>query len=444
MKKLFATLVCVLLCAAALCTTAFAQDNALTVVINGEPMAQTDAPVKIVQGRTMIPFRAVFVALGFADEDIAWDSATRTIRAAKGDVTVSFTIDQKQVTVLRNGDAMTTPTDVAPYLDPETNRTYIPARYVAEALDCRVGWDRESRTVIIDDVNALLANNRETYDLMEQYQLWTQRFQSRNWQTAGSFRVDENQGELILTADSYTMYSTGTESELEGTVRVSGAKAADLPGTMDLSVRGDSKTGIYYFYSEALMKETAALGASNVWYQTDYSDDGQEIPGDAVYADLLEWVDPEKTDGSYEDLLRSKLEALPLDHAEMTCADLLALYNRLAGDNGFMRREEGYVNTFTQGGKVYSLTLKEGEGGICGYTVRASYQQADGSQVTVESSMDETAMSLSWKRANAYTGKSMEIEAQGTLTETNRPAQATPPNSAVIVSLDRLAEFSGK
>jgi hypothetical protein len=72
----------------------------------------------------MIPFRSVFLALGFADEDIHWNSATRTISATKGTVTVSFTIDQKQVTVLRDGDAVTTPTDVAPYLDPETNRTY--------------------------------------------------------------------------------------------------------------------------------------------------------------------------------------------------------------------------------------------------------------------------------------------------------------------------------
>lgn len=160
MKKLFALLVCTLLCTAALCMPAAAQGETATVVINGTQLEDSDAPVKLVQGRTMIPFRPVFLALGFADEDIAWDSGTRTISAAKEDVTVSFTIDQKQVTVLRDGDAVTTPTDVAPYLDPETNRTYIPARYVAEALDCRVGWDRESRTVIIDDVNALLANNQ--------------------------------------------------------------------------------------------------------------------------------------------------------------------------------------------------------------------------------------------------------------------------------------------
>ena len=311
MKKLFALLVCTLLCTAALCMPAAAQGETATVVINGTQLEDSDAPVKLVQGRTMIPFRPVFLALGFADEDIAWDSGTRTISAAKEDVTVSFTIDQKQVTVLRDGDAVTTPTDVAPYLDPETNRTYIPARYVAEALDCRVGWDRESRTVIIDDVNALLANNQETYHLMDQYQAWTQRFQNRNWETTGSFTVDQNKGALVLTADTFTMVNSGSGSELEGHVRVSGSGAAGLPSAMDITVRGDGSTGTYYFYSKTLAEQTAELGATNVWYQMDYGVE-EGIPGDSVYTDLLEWVDADQT-GTYEDLIRRKLEALPLE-----------------------------------------------------------------------------------------------------------------------------------
>ena len=112
MKKLFAPLICALLCAVVLCTPALAAGESPSVVINGEPMEVSDAPAKLVQGRTMIPFRSVFLALGFADEDIHWNSATRTISATKGTVTVSFTIDQKQVTVLRDGDAVTTPTEI--------------------------------------------------------------------------------------------------------------------------------------------------------------------------------------------------------------------------------------------------------------------------------------------------------------------------------------------
>lgn len=441
MKKLFAALLCALLCTAALCTPASALGEAPSVVINGEPMAVSDAPAKLVQGRTMIPFRAVFLALGFADEDIAWNSATRTIRATKGDVTVSFTIGQKQVTVLRSGDAVTTPTDVAPYLDPETNRTYIPARYVAEALDCRVGWDAERRTVIIDDVNALLAGNSETYHLMEQYQLWTQKFQSQNWETKGSFTVNQNKGGLVLSCDDFTLYSTGSGSELEGMVRLSGSGAAELPSAIDASVRGDSKTGAYYFHSKALMDAGAELGAAVVWYQMNYGADGQS-PSESVYADLLEWLEPERTDAAYEDLIRAKLEALPLDDAEMTCADLLALYNRLVGDSGFERREEGYVSSFLQGGRSYSLTLKGGEDGVSGYAMRTTYSDQDGAQVTVESALSETQMSLSLQRANSYTGTSLTMEAQGTVKPSSRTALAVPPDSAVIVPLDQLSRAS--
>lgn len=51
-------------------------------------------------------------------------------------------------------------------------------------------------------------------------------------------------------------------------------------------------------------------------------------------------------------------------------------------------------------------------------------------------------MSLSFQQVNTYTGKSLSMEAKGTLTAGNRSAQTTPPDSAVIVSLDRLAELS--
>ena len=65
-KKLFALLVCTLLCTAALCMPAAAQGETATVVINGTQLEDSDAPVKLVQGRTMIPFRPVFLALGIA------------------------------------------------------------------------------------------------------------------------------------------------------------------------------------------------------------------------------------------------------------------------------------------------------------------------------------------------------------------------------------------
>ena len=44
MKKLFALLVCTLLCTAALCMPAAAQGETATVVINGTQLEDSDAP----------------------------------------------------------------------------------------------------------------------------------------------------------------------------------------------------------------------------------------------------------------------------------------------------------------------------------------------------------------------------------------------------------------
>ena len=58
--------------------------------------------------------------------------------------------------------------EVAPYV--YQNRTYIPFGLLADALSYNVGWDGEVAAVIIDDVDAILAANTETYDRMDEYQ----------------------------------------------------------------------------------------------------------------------------------------------------------------------------------------------------------------------------------------------------------------------------------
>jgi hypothetical protein len=38
---------------------------------------------------------------------------------------------------------------LAPFINPETNRTMVPLRLVAEAMDAQVGWVEETRTVTV-------------------------------------------------------------------------------------------------------------------------------------------------------------------------------------------------------------------------------------------------------------------------------------------------------
>ena len=72
---------------------------------------------------------------------------------------------------------------------PDLSRTYIPVGLAADALGYRVAWDGETSTVIIDDVEAILAENTETYELMDQYTDYADQY------SQGTYRVD---GSLTL------------------------------------------------------------------------------------------------------------------------------------------------------------------------------------------------------------------------------------------------------
>lgn len=117
-------------------STAF---GALQLTIDGKPLT-TDVPPTIVDGRTLVPVRAIFESLGTT---IAWDEATQTVTATNDTTTIALVIDKDIAMV--NGESKTL--DVpAKIID---GRTMVPARFVAEALNCTVGWDADTQTVTI-------------------------------------------------------------------------------------------------------------------------------------------------------------------------------------------------------------------------------------------------------------------------------------------------------
>lgn len=114
--------------------------NGITVTLNGTKIDFADQEPTIVEGRTLVPLRAIFEALGASVE---WDGATSTVTSQKGDTTISLTIGTN--TLYRNGEAkvLDVPAQIM------NGRTMVPARAVAEAYGVNVGWDGNTRTVIL-------------------------------------------------------------------------------------------------------------------------------------------------------------------------------------------------------------------------------------------------------------------------------------------------------
>jgi len=112
----------------------------ISVLLDGSPLT-FDVPPQTMDGRTLVPLRAIFEALG---AEVNWNEATRTVTGTKGDTTVILTIGSTTATV--NGRAVTidVPGTVV------NGRTLVPLRFVAESFGVEVNWDGSTRTVSIN------------------------------------------------------------------------------------------------------------------------------------------------------------------------------------------------------------------------------------------------------------------------------------------------------
>lgn len=116
----------------------------IKVVINGQALSTDVAPVMI-QGRTMVPLRAIFEGLG---ADVKWDGDTGKITGIKDSTVIVLYIGNNLAIV--NGEPVKL--DVPATLI--GGRIMVPARFIAESLGADVVWDGNTRTVNISTVLA--------------------------------------------------------------------------------------------------------------------------------------------------------------------------------------------------------------------------------------------------------------------------------------------------
>lgn len=108
--------------------------------VNGSQL-QFDVPPALENGRTLVPLRAIFEALG---AEVTWDSATWTVFASWDSGNMTLPIGSIQATV--NGQLVQL--DVpAQLID---GRTMVPLRFVGESMGALVGWYGNSQVVTIN------------------------------------------------------------------------------------------------------------------------------------------------------------------------------------------------------------------------------------------------------------------------------------------------------
>lgn len=114
------------------------------VVVNGTELV-FDVPPVIENGRTLVPMRAIFEALGAA---IYWDAETRTVSAGRGEVALAIQIGNPLANINNEGYIMDVPAKII------DGRTMVPLRFVSQALGADVQWDPATYTATITDAAA--------------------------------------------------------------------------------------------------------------------------------------------------------------------------------------------------------------------------------------------------------------------------------------------------
>ncbi len=113
----------------------------VTVFLDGKKIYFDQIPV-IENGRTLVPVRAIFEAIGAT---IAWDGETQTVTATKDDIKISLTVNEKTAT--KNGEEITleVPAKII------SGRTLVPVRFVADCFGVNVDWDSVMKKVILNN-----------------------------------------------------------------------------------------------------------------------------------------------------------------------------------------------------------------------------------------------------------------------------------------------------
>ena len=147
MKKFIVLLVFILLSG-----TVYADDTAIKVKVDGNYL-EFDQPPIIHDGRTLVPMRAIFEALGAV---LVWDNDTRIATATKGEIIVRVDMSKSEGEVMVNG--LYVWSDVPPKI--VSDRILVPVRVISQSFENIVDWDGTTRTVTVTsyDQDSLMIN----------------------------------------------------------------------------------------------------------------------------------------------------------------------------------------------------------------------------------------------------------------------------------------------
>lgn len=444
MKKWIRTVLLTFSAALLFCGSAFAADE-IKVQVNGEAVVFSDAQPEAKAGRTFIPMRATFRALGFADENIMWDAATSQVTAKRDALEISLKLGENQIKITNAEGVRVIATDAAAYAS--NNRTYVPVRFVAEAAGCNVGWDAADRVVLIDDIAAIFENNAETYDLMNQYLDYNRNLSKGN--------VAMN-GELGLAMEIADVMSLGMGGKFDAIANMTDVEMnMDLELLLDMPIEdengevlnmqqnqeisvsacGDMDAGLLYFKADALSEMMGMQG--DVWFKMDMN---AMMPADVVgmdYGALLQ-ISKQSLEMSFEESLAAVLQFLPLTDDAVTAKNVLDVVNQFCADSAFVKDGSDYISVNEYEGVAFDFVLHTAGGQINGCSVGVAL---DGQEILMMTMQGKDVVML-MQFVDDTAGVGVEMTLGATYSKSSKAPTVEPPKKATIVDIMDMMELA--
>jgi N-acetylmuramoyl-L-alanine amidase len=184
--------------------------SSIQLWINGERI-KPEVPPQLVNGRTLVPVYIVQEGMGM---DVSWNAKKRLVTISNGSKKVELTIDSKTARV--NG--VTRNLDVAPQII--GNRTFLPFRAVGELLGTEVGWESQTKSVILNQPVQIRVNGQAVTAKAYQHD-GTYFVSAGEIAKAGGYTVKRGQEELVFTKGTEKkIVSANTYKEIDSNMTV--------------------------------------------------------------------------------------------------------------------------------------------------------------------------------------------------------------------------------
>lgn len=205
----------VLLCTSfSFAAPAITEQADITVVINGEKANFSDVAISV-NDRTLLPLRALLVGLGVQNDDkhIIWNAAESSVVFYKDDTKVYLKVGSNVAYI--NDKAVTL--EAAPVLYSKSGRTYIPVRFVAQALGYKVAWDAYLKNVHItspekyERVKSIIENSLKAMSKIDKYIMTFKIGNGNGTSTNATIKTDKKNKQLYRKFDNYlnsVLYTT--------------------------------------------------------------------------------------------------------------------------------------------------------------------------------------------------------------------------------------------